>query len=162
MHLRQVLCCLICLVLVSCAVVSDRLARRALTTDEEDLVLATFHQFYGMQSEPWQGLVADMHGQPHPADPTTRYYITIFGQDVSSSLLARFRTTYATFHPGSQFHDGDGVHFEVEKIALDASGEAIVAFTHYCGPECGSEEEFYFKKVGMNWQFVRAEELSVS
>lgn len=154
--------CSLSLLLVSCAGLPKTAPQAQLTSDEEALVAATFHRFYGLESEPWQGLVADTHGQPPPAEPVTHYYITVLGKDPTPSLLAQFKTSKASFHAGSAFRDGDGVHFSVKKIAFDRVDSAIVEFDHYCGALCGYGAEYYFEKRNGAWQFVKEQWLHVS
>ena len=143
------------LLFVSCASAPRATPQSQLTSDEEALVAATFHEFYGLDSPAWQGLVAETHGQPPPAEPVTHYYISILGKDPSSSLLARFKTTKARFHVGSAFRDGAGVHFSVEKITFDGADSAIVEFDHYCGPLCGYGNGYYFERRGGAWTFIK-------
>jgi hypothetical protein len=147
--------CFLSLLLVSCASAPHPTGHRQLTGDEQALVVATFHKFYGLESESWQKLVAETHGQPPPAQPVTQYYVTVLGSDASPSLLAEFKTTKAAFHPGSRFHDGDGVAFSVKAITFDGADSASVEFDHYCGPLCGYGTTYCFERHAGSWQFVK-------
>ena len=159
LNMKLFLCCLISLLVVSCADLPHATSQGQSISDEDALVVATFHQFYGLKSEPWQDLVAQTHGLPAPTTSVTHYYITVLDKDPSPLLLKQFKTTKAAFHAGTHFQDGKGVKFSVKKITIDQLGRGAVEFEHYGGPSCGYGSKYYFLKKNGIWQFVKSEDL---
>lgn len=144
--------CLTGFLTVACATTSHKQQ----LNDKEALVVAAFHEFYGLESEPWQELVAQTHGLPSPGKPITHYYITVLDKDPSPLLLKHLVTTKASFHMGSEFKEGKGICFSVTKITtFDWLGRGVVEFSHYGGPLCGYGGKYYFRKHNGVWKFVK-------
>lgn len=108
-------------------------------------------------------LVDYLHSSSLPGTEQ-RYFVSVFGGDVDTSLTARMHESGFDVLPASAWTPPDDrnknsrrisrIKIQVSDIKQVADDSYTVAIGYYCGPRCASSSTYKLQKDGSSWRVI--------